>query len=65
MEAVSAAKMRKAQNRAFAGAAMLARVSILARVSGSRELASHPLTRGLQLCYLSAHPMTRDQIAEL
>ena len=47
MEAVSAAKMRKAQNRAFAGRGYArAAVSILARVSGSRELASHPLTRG-------------------
>ncbi|HEY5383511.1 MAG TPA: ATP synthase F1 subunit gamma [Candidatus Paceibacterota bacterium] len=47
MEAVSAAKMRKAQGRAFAGRAYArAAVSILARVSGSRELASHPLVCG-------------------
>ncbi|HYF13209.1 MAG TPA: F0F1 ATP synthase subunit gamma, partial [Candidatus Paceibacterota bacterium] len=45
MEAVSAAKMRKAQNRALAGRAYArAAVSILARASGSRELLSHPLT---------------------
>ncbi len=47
MEAVSAAKMRKAQGRAFQGRSYArAAVSILARVSGSRELARHPLTRG-------------------
>jgi F-type H+-transporting ATPase subunit gamma len=47
MEAVSAAKMRKAQGRAFAGRAYArAAVSILARVSGSRELASNPLVKG-------------------
>jgi F-type H+-transporting ATPase subunit gamma len=52
MEAVSAAKMRKAQGRAFAGRSYArAAVSILARVSGSRELASHPLTQ--------ARPVTR------
>lgn len=45
MEAVSAAKMRKAQNRALTGRAYArAAVSILARVSGSRALSSHPLT---------------------
>ena len=44
MEAVSAAKMRKAQARAFAGRAYArAAVSILARVSGSKDLANHPL----------------------
>ena len=44
MEAVSAAKMRKAQQRAIAGRAYArAAVSILARLSGSRELARHPL----------------------
>lgn len=47
MEAVSAAKMRKAQGRAFAGRAYArAAVSILARVSGTRELINNPLTRG-------------------
>ena len=46
MEAVSAAKMRKAQQRAIAGRAYArAAVSVLARVSNSRELASHPLVR--------------------
>ena len=45
MEAVSAAKMRKAQQRAIAGRAYArAASSILARVSGSRALAAHPLT---------------------
>lgn len=47
MEAVSAAKMRKAQGRAFAGRGFArAAVSILARVSGARELANNPLVRG-------------------
>jgi len=45
MEAVSAAKMRKAQTRALSGRAYArAAVSILSRVSGSREVLSHPLT---------------------
>ncbi len=44
MEAVSAAKMRKAQQRAIAGRAYArAAASILARVSGARELSRHPL----------------------
>ncbi|MEK7612947.1 MAG: ATP synthase F1 subunit gamma [Patescibacteria group bacterium] len=44
MEAVSAAKMRKAQNRALGGRAYArAAVSVLARVSGSKELNAHPL----------------------
>jgi F-type H+-transporting ATPase subunit gamma len=46
MEAVSASKMRKAQSRALAGRAYArAAVSILARISGSKELQHHPLTR--------------------
>ena len=46
MEAVSAAKMRKAQGKAISGRAYArAAVAILARVSGSRELANHPLTK--------------------
>lgn len=50
MEAVSAAKMRKAQNKALTGRAYArAAVSILARVSGSKELARHPLTRTREL----------------
>jgi F-type H+-transporting ATPase subunit gamma len=45
MEAVSAAKMRKAQQKALSGRAYArAAAAILARTSGSRELASHPLT---------------------
>lgn len=45
MEAVSAVKMRKAQQRALAGRAYArAATEVLARVAGSRELANHPLT---------------------
>lgn len=44
MEAVSASKMRKAQLRALGGRSYArAAASILARVSGSRDLANHPL----------------------
>jgi len=44
MEAVSAAKMRKAQQRALTGRPYaMAAASILARVSGSPELIRHPL----------------------
>ncbi len=47
MEAVSAVKMRKAQERALAGRAYArAALEVLARVSGSRAFASHPLMRG-------------------
>lgn len=47
MEAVSASKMRKAQNKALAGRTYArAALSILARVSGSRDLAKHPLVSG-------------------
>ncbi len=47
MEAVSAAKMRKAQVAALSGRAYArAAVSILARVSSSQVLKNHPLTRG-------------------
>ncbi|HVV39229.1 MAG TPA: ATP synthase F1 subunit gamma [Candidatus Paceibacterota bacterium] len=49
MEAVSAAKMRKAQQRALSGRAYArAAASILARTSGSKDLASHPLMRGAE-----------------
>ena len=45
MEAVSAVKMRKTQAAAFAGRAYArAALSILARLSGSAEVKSHPLT---------------------
>src|SRR3989344_7207062 len=45
MEAVSAAKMRKAQQRALAGRAYArAAAGILARVSGAREMRGHMLT---------------------
>lgn len=44
MEAVSAAKMRKAQQKALSGRAYArAAAAILARTSGSRDLANHPL----------------------
>src|SRR5437870_5736426 len=62
MEAVSAAKMRKAQQQALAGRAYArAAVSILARVAGSREVANHPLTRGAvdaAVVALAAHSAT-------
>ena len=46
MEAVSASKMRKSQAKALSGRAYArAAVSILARVSGARELATHPMTQ--------------------
>lgn len=44
MEAVSAAKMRKAQSAALAGRAYArASASVLSRVSGSKDLQAHPL----------------------
>ena len=44
MEAVSAAKMRKAQVQALSGRPYaMAAVSILARVSGTRDMSTHPL----------------------
>lgn len=50
MEAVSAAKMRRAQQTALAARAYArAAVSVLARVSGSKALANHPLTRSGEL----------------
>lgn len=46
MEAVSAAKMRKTQEAAFRGRAYArAALAILARLSGSSEVRSHPLTQ--------------------
>ncbi len=50
MEAVSAAKMRKAQQKAIAGRAYArAAVSILSRVSGTQELQNHPLTQAREV----------------
>lgn len=47
MEAVSAVKMRKSQERALGGRAYArAALRILSRVAGSREFARHPYTRG-------------------
>ncbi|MDO8518398.1 MAG: ATP synthase F1 subunit gamma [bacterium] len=58
MEAVSASKMRKAQQKALAGRAYArAAVSILSRVSGSRELANHPLVRGAERLFSEASPL--------
>jgi F-type H+-transporting ATPase subunit gamma len=55
MEAVSAAKMRKAQQKAIAGRAYArAAVSILSRISGSKELQNHPLVRGFENSLSSA-----------
>lgn len=52
MEAVSASKMRKAQLRAISGRTYArSAVSILARVSSSRDLVSHPL--------VAVRPVTR------
>ena len=46
MEAVSAAKMRKSQNKALGGRSYArAAAAILARVSGTRELMAHPLAQ--------------------
>jgi len=46
MEAVSAVKMRKAQQRAIAGRPYArAALATLSRVAGSKALANHPLTR--------------------
>lgn len=46
MEAVSAAKMRKSQGAALKGRAYAkASAAVLARVAGSRDVASHPLMR--------------------
>lgn len=46
MEAVSAAKMRKAQSTALRGRAYArASAAVLGRVAGSRDLAAHPLTQ--------------------
>jgi F-type H+-transporting ATPase subunit gamma len=55
MEAVSAVKMRRSQQKALSGRAYArAAVSILARISGARELAQHPLTRGAEKLPLEA-----------
>ena len=62
MEAVSAAKMRKAQQKAIAGRAYArAAVSILSRVSGSRALLSHPLTQTRSLAHATYIIITSDK----
>lgn len=56
MEAVSAVKMRKSQERALGGRAYArAALRVLARVSGSREMAGHPFVAprtGTRRCYV-------------
>src|SRR3989338_6120055 len=55
MEAVSAVKMRKSQERALSGRAYAAAaLSVLERLSGTPEIARHPLmqTRIGKACYL-------------
>lgn len=50
MEAVSAAKMRKAQMRAISGRAYArAAASILSRISGAREMANNSLTQSREI----------------
>jgi F-type H+-transporting ATPase subunit gamma len=50
MEAVSAVKMRKSQQKALAGRSYArAAASVLARVSGSRSMGSHPLTEAREI----------------
>jgi F-type H+-transporting ATPase subunit gamma len=62
MEAVSAAKMRKAQQKAIAGRAYArAAVSILSRVSGSRALSSHPLTQDRPIAHALYVVITSDK----
>ena len=62
MEAVSAAKMRRAQGVALRGRAYArAAVSILARVSGAREMASHPLTRAVEAAPVLYIVITADR----
>lgn len=62
MEAVSAAKMRKAQQRAIAGRAYAhAAVSILSRVSGSKALSAHPLTQARDIAHALYIVITSDK----
>ncbi len=62
MEAVSAAKMRKTQQSAFAGRAYArAALSILARLSGSSDAKSHPLTQTREVKNTALVVITSDR----
>jgi F-type H+-transporting ATPase subunit gamma len=62
MEAVSAVKMRKTQESAFAGRAYArAALSILARLSGSSEIKRHPLTTARQVKKTAIVVITSDK----
>jgi F-type H+-transporting ATPase subunit gamma len=61
MEAVSAAKMRKAQLQALAGRPYAtAAVSILARLSGTTGFQTHPLVKPAQKILPSGAPLTAE-----
>lgn len=62
MEAVSAAKMRKTQEAAFRGRAYArAALSILARLSGSASVKSHPLTQAREVKRTALVVITSDR----
>jgi F-type H+-transporting ATPase subunit gamma len=62
MEAVSAVKMRKTQESAFAGRAYArAALSILARLSGSRDVLRHPLTQSREVKKIALVVITSDK----
>lgn len=62
MEAVSAAKMRKTQEAAFRGRAYArAALSILARLSGSASVKSHPLTQAREVKRTALVAITSDR----
>jgi F-type H+-transporting ATPase subunit gamma len=62
MEAVSAVKMRKTQESAFAGRAYArAALSILARLSGSRDVLRHPLTQTREVKKTAIVVITSDK----
>ncbi|MBA3789114.1 ATP synthase F1 subunit gamma [Patescibacteria group bacterium] len=62
MEAVSAVKMRKTQQAAFDGRAYArAALSILARLSGSSEVARHPLTQAREVKRTALVLITSDK----
>lgn len=62
MEAVSAAKMRKAQSTAIGGRAYArAAASTLSRVSGSKDLARHPLAKERKVAHALYIVITSDK----
>ena len=62
MEAVSAVKMRKTQQSAFEGRAYArAALSILARLSGSRDVQGHPLTKSRDVKRTALIVVTSDK----